>query len=552
MPPKANGGMAGYVTGKNGNGGAFDDLRADVPNLPNSKTTRSKSHETRAATGRDAQRRIEGGGAASKSKKFYETDTNSIGGTSTTASIPSAQKVAPVVRSAPQQAQAQNSQEDGLASDEEYATDSEGDENFHPTNPLAHTGSQRQNGRVQDVPNHRGRQPDGNALGHMTGDTYPNTTDGTLSVSDIAERKHRESNLVPPPMAAHAVEGGHYLTPPGTHPQHQVQGRQSGDQQAQDRSHQHNGLVRNPAPATAQIQELNPYAQPGPKKLATRQGPPPVANISNYDPTAGQQSITQHPPSTNSAQKGSTERGRARIPLQQPATAPVTTRSPVEVTPPPNEKKTVRLKSGNNNNHVVTPTEQHFPTQAVQHKPPQQARFERQGPMQPPQYDQMTPEVLSDGAQVQHKQEEEDEVPVLDYDLPALYKMEYDELKAATFDNDPNSNAASVEGQSLEEKMQNASSLQPKLQASFFTTLDIGQWEQAGDWFLGRFGEIMGQLKRVRQEKRKAAREFEDEIEKRYNAIDKKRKFTDDALSDMKMSGGKVLQGTPKKAKKTQ
>ncbi|KAK3619345.1 hypothetical protein LTR56_024079 [Elasticomyces elasticus] len=540
MPPKVNDGVAGYVKNRNPPGGSVDlsDLKLPVPNKPNSSNKmRNGDRQTRAVTrGNSQQSRERRQEAPGEPNAFYDTDASGIDDTSTTASVPLTQRAAPAVQSAAQQAQAQASQEDFLASDEEFATDSDEDENL-PQNPQGPSGSQKKEARSHAAIGSRGRQPDGNALGRMKGDSYPSTTEGTFSVSDIAERLHPELRPAPPGLEAHSNESSHYPSPPGTHALNQPQRRQSGDNRHHQQSQQQNNLLQHTVSAQPPLEDIATgfaFAKPPQARPNTLQpGAKAQTKSQPQAPTTVPSSTAQHTASTNAADAGSANHSRGQI------------------TPPPPERKVGRNKSSND---TVRPTQYADPARAANVEPLRTERlgqYQQQRPMQPPQYEQMTPEGFSDGA-VQHKQEEEDEVPVLDYELPALYKMEYSELKAATFDVDPNSNAAPVEGQSLEEKMQNASSLQPKLQASFFTTLDIGQWEQAGDWFLARFGDIMGQLKRARQEKRKAAREFEDEIEKRHNAIDKKRKFTDDALGDMKMSGGKVLQGTPKKAKKTQ
>ncbi|KAK5686608.1 hypothetical protein LTS10_002728 [Elasticomyces elasticus] len=546
MPQKQSGKLAQYVH-RAGDGGTFDDLKAEVPDLSNSKKPRSnKSHETRAVTTRNSQASRESRrGTLAEPNPFYDTEASGIDDTSTTVSMPTVHNGGGHGKHHDVQADDESGPDSPLKPGEEYTSGEESDDedNNLPTHPLKNHPSNKQKSSVNAPETQQRHQPDGRRLPYIKGDSYPSTTNGVPSVSDVPD----EERQMMPPISNNLSRPGQLPSLPGTHGQNQAVRRQSGEQQPQNGGQQRNGPFRNPAVENVQVEHLNPYAQAGPKRLATRQGPLPVAKPATFDSTTNQQSATQQPPSTNSAQIGSTDRGQARMPLPQTAMLSTTVPNPVKATTPPNEERMVLKKRGNNN-RVITPTEH-----VVQHKPPQHARIEQQRPEQPPQYEQTTPEVFSDGSRVQHKQEEEvEDRPALDHDLPALYKMGYSELKAATFDVDPNSDAVSVGGQSLEENLQNASSLQPKLQASFFTTLDIGQWEQAGDWFLGRFGNIMGQLKRARQEKRKAAREFEDEIEKRHNAIDKKRKFTDDALSDMKMSGGKVLQGTPKKPKKTQ
>ena len=101
----------------------------------------------------------------------------------------------------------------------------------------------------------------------------------------------------------------------------------------------------------------------------------------------------------------------------------------------------------------------------------------------------------------------------------------------------------------LTQKLFAASELDRRDQAKFFASLTIDDWEQAGDWFLDRFGDVMKRLKEARREKREAAKRFEDEVEHRHDVISKKRKLTDDALSEMKTSGALVLQGTPRKGR---
>ena len=141
----------------------------------------------------------------------------------------------------------------------------------------------------------------------------------------------------------------------------------------------------------------------------------------------------------------------------------------------------------------------------------------------------------------------------LDYEAPELFAMEYQDLKTQPFDIDPNAGEFTLptaqQDDSLVAKLSTVSSFPKSDQSHFFASLDLDEWEQAGEWFLDRFSEIFNKLKDARQEMRKAARAFETEVEQRHGAIGKKRKQIEDALGEMKESGGKVLQGTPKKAK---
>ncbi|KAI5366100.1 putative extracellular mutant protein [Septoria linicola] len=144
--------------------------------------------------------------------------------------------------------------------------------------------------------------------------------------------------------------------------------------------------------------------------------------------------------------------------------------------------------------------------------------------------------------------------PELDIFPPELYKKDYSDIKAQPFDIDPYARPVDlpqdVPTNTLQDKLLAVMPMEAQGHMDFLVTLTAEQWEDAGDWFIERFGALVGKLKDSRKEKRKAARAFEDEIEQRHEAISKKQKLTLSALSEMKESGGKVLQGTPKKSGK--
>jgi hypothetical protein len=137
----------------------------------------------------------------------------------------------------------------------------------------------------------------------------------------------------------------------------------------------------------------------------------------------------------------------------------------------------------------------------------------------------------------------------LDHDLEELYNKDYASLKSEPFDHSPHAQPFVVPGLSstaaLTDKLVQLNGAEAQTQSQFFSSLNIDEWEEAGDWFLDRFGETIKRLKDVRREKRKAARAFEDEIEVRETAVSKKRTLTRVAMTEMKASGAAVLQGTP-------
>ncbi|KAK5163264.1 uncharacterized protein LTR77_010850 [Saxophila tyrrhenica] len=117
----------------------------------------------------------------------------------------------------------------------------------------------------------------------------------------------------------------------------------------------------------------------------------------------------------------------------------------------------------------------------------------------------------------------------LDYEPQDLYRMGFGELKDQSFDFDPSAAELGLPevhpSSTIEEKVAAVMALQQQTQADFFASLSLGEWEQAGDWFLGRFGEVLSKMKGARQEKRSAAQTFEGEISARYQAVEKKREW---------------------------
>ncbi|GAB7364851.1 hypothetical protein MBLNU230_g5644t1 [Neophaeotheca triangularis] len=163
-----------------------------------------------------------------------------------------------------------------------------------------------------------------------------------------------------------------------------------------------------------------------------------------------------------------------------------------------------------------------------------------------------TAHVDSDDTEYDEKQEEATENGErLDYPPQQLYKMDYDALKNEEFDRGPHDNhpnfSMGQHAQDLPSQLQQYKSASPGQKQRFLNSLDIAQWEEAGDWFLDQFGDIVRKMKEARKKRRAAAHEFEAEVEKRHNVISSKRKLTDEALGEMRMNGDKLL--LPKKAK---
>ena len=159
---------------------------------------------------------------------------------------------------------------------------------------------------------------------------------------------------------------------------------------------------------------------------------------------------------------------------------------------------------------------------------------------------------LHTGAHSQGARQDESD---LDHELDTLKEIPYDQLKQESFDHDPMADPTFVRNlfpgevdNGLEARLEAARSFSFDAQTAFFSSLTLQQWEEAGDWFIGKFSEIVKRMGQSRREKRKLAAEFEKEVHKRHDAVEKKKRCIEDAFESMRASGKDVLY-MPKKRK---
>ncbi|KAF2188616.1 hypothetical protein K469DRAFT_565841 [Zopfia rhizophila CBS 207.26] len=182
---------------------------------------------------------------------------------------------------------------------------------------------------------------------------------------------------------------------------------------------------------------------------------------------------------------------------------------------------------------------------------PSPSRIQETKPVEPP------PVITS--YPVLNRHVEEDRVvgrdpkhPLEDYDRPALFQMPYELLKNEEFDFVPRAIPSVLSDDMLQKPLTDRleyvqRTLEPDDQAKFFSSLPTHEWEDSGDWFLDQFGGIITRMKEARQNKRKLAREFEDEVEKRHRHVAKKQAKVEDAMGKMKNQGQGLILRTPKK-----
>jgi len=140
--------------------------------------------------------------------------------------------------------------------------------------------------------------------------------------------------------------------------------------------------------------------------------------------------------------------------------------------------------------------------------------------------------------------------PSMDYPPDVIISKKFEELEKEGFDHDPKT-ATTVQPQepagALSVRLSRLQSSGAKEQQKLFSSLTLDEWEEAGDWFLGQFGEILNRMKKCRKRRRTQAAELETEIAQRHRQVQKRKQYIQSALDDMRQSGSNMLNSTPKR-----
>ncbi|SPQ25123.1 adf13ad4-fd9f-444e-a4ca-951afeeb2d67 [Thermothielavioides terrestris] len=136
----------------------------------------------------------------------------------------------------------------------------------------------------------------------------------------------------------------------------------------------------------------------------------------------------------------------------------------------------------------------------------------------------------------------------LDYNDAELHAMSYSELRSQAFDFDPQAaalqqSALPPAGGSIEERLEHYRGKGSLDQHEFFARLSVDEWDEAGDWFLARFGDVVRRLKQARRAKRLLVQRFEAEIAAREEAVRAKMDGIARTLEDLKQEGQSMMQG---------
>jgi hypothetical protein len=142
----------------------------------------------------------------------------------------------------------------------------------------------------------------------------------------------------------------------------------------------------------------------------------------------------------------------------------------------------------------------------------------------------------------------------LDYTEEELAQMSYDQLKSESFDHNPKPIPSvlpkELKSEPLGTQLEHLCNLpdiseedQFSKQQDFFSSLSIDKYEECGDIILEKFGEILGKFKKARQDKRKIAREFEDEVSQREHLVSLGAEAIDKDMARLRRAGEDVIKG---------
>jgi hypothetical protein len=360
---------------------------------------------------------------------------------------------------------------------------------------------------------------------HVRGDSYPRTTTGNPTDADSNDLDGPETSM---PIKKEASRRKEDDSMPNPHSNGQTHGLSTNP------TPENQGFVYGPAPmrhSQFSMALQGPRAQnaqyvhgPSHQRLPGQQHEG-LTSVVNDPSSRAAQAASTNPRTAIAKGKPNTQR-RQEVPGQRAKPGHRRHASPhpnqARMTPPPTLLPTNQQKTS----HIDRHAENGY-------------RPDPEGSVNPVHHEESNEHALEDA---------------LDYNPDDLVEMTYADLQAESFDEDPQRQSdlpADIQQiADLNERLHIASGLTPTEQALFFRSLPLMEWEEAGDWFLERFGEILNKFKEARKEKRTAAMMMEKEIEDRHNVVTKKMKSTESALQDMKKTGGMVLSGTPKKSKR--
>ena len=140
-----------------------------------------------------------------------------------------------------------------------------------------------------------------------------------------------------------------------------------------------------------------------------------------------------------------------------------------------------------------------------------------------------------------------------DYSLDELSAMAFSQLQDEPFHHDPKAPELplppDLADAPLPQKLdyilalKEDNSTKEHRRAAFFSSLPLEQYEECGDLIVQEFAKVVSKFKHARQQRRKVAREFEDEIAKREDRVRGKMGAVEKDLGRLRRGGEEVVRG---------
>lgn len=383
--------------------------------------------------------------------------------------------------------------------------------------------------------------PDGRNWGRISGDTYPETTSGRPSIIDADDHHEPQTGAH---MQTHSAQ-------PMIMPE-----RGAGTRLAYSAQHSvPQQSVVPPSSVNDVLKDVNSgftFGMAASNKMQTNR-PQPIQQLPSQPHSTKPMpaSTTHRGPSTTSSQVPVRETRRQDTSQQTRPNHHYTTAAPPQQDIRKQQFESVPCRATPEPQGSRPPQQQHQ-RQSDKAPPAQSVEAPESEMMSEP--DDRTNSNMPRRNSIEPHREAHEPAP-LDHSPSKIYGMTYTDLKTASFDVDPNVTesghlSALQPDDPLPKKLEALGPMDLRAKQDYFASLGIEEWEEAGDWFLESFAKLTERFKIARQEKRKIARDFENEIEQRHESVAKKQKLTAGAFDEMRESGGKVLQGTPKKGAK--
>ncbi len=174
--------------------------------------------------------------------------------------------------------------------------------------------------------------------------------------------------------------------------------------------------------------------------------------------------------------------------------------------------------------------------------------------------DQSEPQQGQEYQRLQEIQQEQEfrAPPVLpEWSEEDLKSIEYSKVQAMSWETGKKKKISKVlRGKPLEEKIRYHMNLldqqfenehkRDDVQFEFYRQMSTAEWEQAGKWFVGQFGETVNRVMAKKAEKRELTEKYEAELDARVKAVRGKSRSIDKKMKDMRVSGEEVLKGRSK------